>query len=230
MERKKYGLPEEEEERGCCEGEKKENEKEKLLENDQDGEGEVLVEGNTEPIENAEAGPSNHSVNDNDVAAGEDGFDYGNLQRSRFNTRFGLDLMAKQYKQLLAVNRIESDVEEATSGYGRVIESDMTKFVNSGTYGKKLRGGRSREETELFFDALVQYGENHELISIDACLKMRVTVDMQTLSLERQAKTFQGLRLSCDAYFTTTVTAFYAYRFFVKPESRTRSREGEKEG
>ncbi|KAI3619480.1 transcription initiation factor bdp1 subunit [Moniliophthora roreri] len=165
MERKKYGLPEEEEERGCCEGEKKENEKEKLLENDQDGEGEVLVEGNTEPIENAEAGPSNHSVNDNDVAAGEDGFDYGNLQRSRFNTRFGLDLMAKQYKQLLAVNRIESDVEEATSGYGRVIESDMTKFVNSGTYGKKLRGGRSREETELFFDALVQYGENHELIS-----------------------------------------------------------------
>lgn len=43
--------------------------------------------------------------------------------------------------------------EVDTAEYTHIEESDSTKFVNSATYSKKLRGSRwSAEETELFYD------------------------------------------------------------------------------
>ena len=43
--------------------------------------------------------------------------------------------------------------EDETENYQHVEESDQTKFVNSATYGKKVRGSRwSAEETEEFYD------------------------------------------------------------------------------
>ncbi|KAF8203017.1 hypothetical protein BJ912DRAFT_942624 [Pholiota molesta] len=66
-------------------------------------------------------------------------------------------------EESLVVDRAEND---GTENYTHVVESDQTKFVNSGTYGKRYRGSRwSAEETELFYDALAQYGENYELIA-----------------------------------------------------------------
>ncbi|KAL5533930.1 hypothetical protein ACEPAG_390 [Sanghuangporus baumii] len=135
------------------------------------------------------------------------------------------------YKESLAVNRFSARVrigpngetiideesllvdrgdnaEDATETYQHVEESDQTKFTNSASYSRKLRGSRwSAEETDLFYDALSQFGENYELISyllpgrdrrsckakfkiedkknpsrINYCLQNRVPVDIQTLS------------------------------------------------
>ncbi|KAF9537813.1 hypothetical protein CPC08DRAFT_531776, partial [Agrocybe pediades] len=114
----------------------------------------------------------------------------------------------------LVVDRVEDD---GTEDYTHVIESDHTKFVNSGTYGKRYRGSRwSAEETELFYDALAQYGENYELIAyvlpgrdrkacknkfkvedkrnharINHCLENSIPVDMKTLS-RMTGKDFSG--------------------------------------
>ncbi|KAJ3537010.1 hypothetical protein NM688_g6753 [Phlebia brevispora] len=62
---------------------------------------------------------------------------------------------------------VDRHEEEDTTQYTHIEESDATKFVNSATYSKKLRGSRwSAEETDLFYDALSQFGENYELISL----------------------------------------------------------------
>ncbi|KAI0669753.1 hypothetical protein C8Q78DRAFT_1037674 [Trametes maxima] len=93
-------------------------------------------------------------------------FDYGeNMAVSRFNVqvRIGANGETIIDEESLFVNRNE---EDQTEEYTHVEESDFTKFVNSATYSKKLRGSRwSAEETELFYDALSQFGENYELIS-----------------------------------------------------------------
>ncbi|KAH7930402.1 hypothetical protein BV22DRAFT_1000699 [Leucogyrophana mollusca] len=107
--------------------------------------------------------------------------------------------------------------EDDSANYTHVEESDVTKFVNSGTYGKRYRGCRwTAEETELFYDALSQFGENYELISfvlpgrdrkscknkfkaedkknpnrITYCLNNRVPYDIQTLS-RMTGKDFSG--------------------------------------
>ncbi|OCB87910.1 RecA family ATPase [Sanghuangporus baumii] len=135
------------------------------------------------------------------------------------------------YKESLAVNRFSARVrigpngetiideesllvdrgdntEDATETYQHVEESDQTKFINSASYSRRLRGSRwSAEETDLFYDALSQFGENYELISyvlpgrdrrsckakfkiedrknpsrINYCLQNRVPFDIQTLS------------------------------------------------
>ncbi|KAF9040470.1 hypothetical protein BDZ89DRAFT_1129076 [Hymenopellis radicata] len=61
---------------------------------------------------------------------------------------------------------VDRDENHATENYTHIVESDTSKFTNSGTYGKRFRGSRwSADETELFYDALAQYGENYELIA-----------------------------------------------------------------
>jgi len=84
----------------------------------------------------------------------EDGFDYSqDLQTSRYNVqvRIGPNGETIIDEESLVVDRTE--VEDTTS-YTHVVESDHTKFVNSGTYGRRYRGSRwSAEETELFYDA-----------------------------------------------------------------------------
>ncbi|PPQ71475.1 hypothetical protein CVT26_011254, partial [Gymnopilus dilepis] len=110
--------------------------------------------------------------------------------------------------------RAEND---GTENYTHVVESDLTKFVNSGSYSKRYRGSRwTAEETELFYDALAQYGENYELIAlmlpgrdrkscknkfkvedkknparINHCLNNSIPVDMKTLS-RLTGKDFSG--------------------------------------
>ncbi|RXW19156.1 hypothetical protein EST38_g6683 [Candolleomyces aberdarensis] len=93
-------------------------------------------------------------------------FDYTqDLASSRYNVqvRIGPNGETVIDEDSLVVNREETD---ETANYTHVTESDTTKFVNSGTYAKRFRGSRwSAEETELFYDALMQHGENYELIA-----------------------------------------------------------------
>ncbi|KAI0319758.1 hypothetical protein OF83DRAFT_1054422 [Amylostereum chailletii] len=148
---------------------------------------------------------------------GLDGFDYSQaVATSKFNVqvRIGPNGETIVDEESLFVDRGE---EAETGDYTHVEESDATKFVNSATYGKKYRGSRwSAEETELFYDALSQFGENYELISyvlpgrdrkscknkfksedkrdpkrITHCLNNRVPYDMQTLS-RMTGKDFSG--------------------------------------
>ncbi|KAI0639559.1 hypothetical protein C8Q77DRAFT_1081822 [Trametes polyzona] len=150
-------------------------------------------------------------------SAEKDGFDYSeDMAVSRFNVqvRIGANGETIIDEQSLFVSR---DEEHATEDYTHVEESDFTKFVNSATYSKKLRGSRwSAEETELFYDALSQFGENYELISyvlpgrdrkacknkfkaedkknparITYCLKNRRPYDIATLS-RMTGKDFSG--------------------------------------
>ncbi|KAH0837993.1 hypothetical protein J3R83DRAFT_6230 [Lanmaoa asiatica] len=155
--------------------------------------------------------PSVEPVSGN-ISAIEDssgqGFDYSqNVSTSQYNVqvRIGPNGETIVDEESLFVDR---NAEADTTGYTHVEESDVTKFVNSGTYSKRFRGSRwSAEETELFYDALSQFGENYELISyvlpgrdrkacknkfktedkknpqrINYCLNNRKPYDMQTLS------------------------------------------------
>ncbi|KAG8219474.1 hypothetical protein J3R82DRAFT_403 [Butyriboletus roseoflavus] len=145
------------------------------------------------------------------------GFDYSqNVSTSRYNVqvRIGPNGETIVDEESLFVDR---NAEEDTMEYTHVEESDVTKFVNSATYSKRFRGSRwSAEETELFYDALSQFGENYELISyvlpgrdrkacknkfktedkkspqrINYCLNNRKPYDMQTLS-RMTGKDFSG--------------------------------------
>ncbi|KAI8981371.1 hypothetical protein BD414DRAFT_99069 [Trametes punicea] len=152
-----------------------------------------------------------------EVEKGIDGFDYTEeMTVSRYNVqvRIGANGETIIDEESLFVNRNE---EHQTEDYTHVEESDLTKFVNSATYSKKLRGSRwSAEETEMFYDALSQFGENYELISyvlpgrdrkacknkfkaedkknparITYCLKNRRPYDIATLS-RMTGKDFSG--------------------------------------
>ncbi|KAI1788811.1 hypothetical protein LXA43DRAFT_974660 [Ganoderma leucocontextum] len=118
------------------------------------------------PAVNGDATGRADGVTDDGGGTGVDGFYYTeNLAVSRYNVqvRIGANGETIIDEDSLFVNR---DEEHHTEDYTHVEESDFTKFVNSSTYSKKARGSRwSAEETELFFDALSQFGENYELIS-----------------------------------------------------------------
>ncbi|KDQ63310.1 hypothetical protein JAAARDRAFT_120662 [Jaapia argillacea MUCL 33604] len=158
---------------------------------------------------------------DQDEGGGEksavDGFDYNQaVSTSRFNVQLRIGANGETIidEDSLFVDRGE---EHETEEYTHIEESDTSKFVNSATYSKKVRGSRwSAEETELFYDALSQFGENYELISMvlpgrdrKACknkfkaedkrnptrinysLTHRVPYDMQTLT-RMTGKDFSG--------------------------------------
>ncbi|KZP25446.1 hypothetical protein FIBSPDRAFT_734099 [Athelia psychrophila] len=145
------------------------------------------------------------------------GFDYSEaVATSRFNVqvRIGPNGETIVDEESLYVDRND---ESENLNYVHIEESDTTKFVNSATYGKKFRGSRwTAEETELFFDALSQFGENYELISfilpgrdrkacknkfkaedkrdsdrINHCLDNRTPYDISTLS-RMTGKDFSG--------------------------------------
>ena len=116
--------------------------------------------------------------------AGNNDFDYSQtMSSSKFNVqvRIGPNGDTVVDEESLYV---DNSAEQDTHDYTHVEESDTTKFVNSATHSKKLRGSRwSGMETELFYDvrsflmlhlkrfteasyqALSQFGENYELIS-----------------------------------------------------------------
>ncbi|KAF8167671.1 hypothetical protein B0H34DRAFT_682655 [Crassisporium funariophilum] len=191
MEAKKYGREDEENE------------------NIQDGHG---PEPSPEPETSANGATSAPLLDDTGS-----GFDYSQgMAASRYNVqvRIGPNGETIIDEESLVVDRVEND---GTDNYTHITESDHTKFVNSGTYGKRYRGSRwSAEETELFYDALSQYGENYELIAyvlpgrdrkscknkfkaedkknharINHCLDNSIPVDMKTLS-RMTGKDFSG--------------------------------------
>ncbi|KAK0505618.1 hypothetical protein EDD18DRAFT_31 [Armillaria luteobubalina] len=195
MEKKKYGHPESDEERDSTEVN-------------------ANKQGSAEPppTPTVPAAPSSAALDETG-----NGFDYSEgLTASRYNVqvRIGPNGETIIDEESLTVDRDENDV---TENYTHVIESDATKFTNSGTYGKRFRGSRwSAEETELFYDALSQYGENYELIAyvlpgrdrkscknkfktedkknhgrINYCLNNSKPVDMGTLS-RMTGKDFSG--------------------------------------
>ncbi|EPQ60383.1 hypothetical protein GLOTRDRAFT_67965 [Gloeophyllum trabeum ATCC 11539] len=161
--------------------------------------------------------PSNDEIDNGLDEPTTAGFDYSqNLATSRYNVqvRIGPNGETIVDEESLFVDRNEDD---DTANYTHVEESDATKFVNSASYSKKVKGSRwSAEETELFYDALSQFGENYEMISmllpgrdrkacknkfkaedkknparINYCLTHRVPYDMQTLS-RLTGKDFSG--------------------------------------
>ncbi|KAG6332181.1 hypothetical protein ID866_6911 [Astraeus odoratus] len=83
------------------------------------------------------------------------GFDYSkSISTSRYNVqvRIGPNGETIIDEESLFVDR---NAEDETANYTHVEESDVTKFVNSGTYAKRFRGSRwSAEETELFYDTI----------------------------------------------------------------------------
>jgi transcription factor TFIIIB component B'' len=102
----------------------------------------------------AEAQKTNVTSSANASGADEEtSIDYSQqLETSRYNVqvRIGPNGETIIDEESLVVDRAEN---EDTSNYTHVVESDHTKFVNSGTYGKRYRGSRwSAEETELFYN------------------------------------------------------------------------------
>jgi transcription factor TFIIIB component B'' len=94
---------------------------------------------------------SGHPSNVEDTSG--QGFDYSqNVATSRYNVqvRIGPNGETIVDEESLFVDR---NAEGDTTEYTHVEESDVTKFINSGTYSKRFRGSRwSAEETELFYD------------------------------------------------------------------------------
>lgn len=127
---------------------------------------------------------ANESTPSSEPAPGDSDFDYSQtMSASKFNVqvRIGPNGETVVDEESLYV---DNSAEQDTHDYTHVEESDTTKFVNSATHSKKLRGSRwSAMETELFYDvrsfkklcpkwctetsgqALSQFGENYELIS-----------------------------------------------------------------
>jgi transcription factor TFIIIB component B'' len=102
------------------------------------------------------AEPSSVPVNGGQHAVGDtsgSGFDYSqDVATSRYNVQIRIGPNGETIidEESLFVDR---NVGDETADYTHVEESDVSKFVNSGTYGRRFRGSRwSAEETELFYD------------------------------------------------------------------------------
>lgn len=117
------------------------------------------AEGETVDVNaNATPGPSGSAAASRAQSADpegqrDDGFDYSQaMSSSRYNVqvRIGPNGETIIDETSLFVDRNE---EDDTAEYTHIEESESTKFVNSATYSKKLRGSRwSAEETDLFYD------------------------------------------------------------------------------
>lgn len=126
----------------------------------------------------------NEPVPSNEPASRENDFDYSQtMSASKFNVQVRIAPNGETVVDEESLY-VDNSAEQETHDYTHVEESDTTKFVNSATHSKKLRGSRwSTMETELFYhvgsismlrfkyntesfdQALSQFGENYELIS-----------------------------------------------------------------
>lgn len=121
-----------------------------------DEEAELIADGaapdeSTTPAQTSTSKANPNPNNEADQEGPE--FDYTqDLAASRFNVQVRIGPKGETIidEDSLVVNREEV---EDTANYTHITESDFTKFVNSGTYGKRFRGSRwSAEETELFYE------------------------------------------------------------------------------
>lgn len=113
----------------------------------------------TQQVEEAPPGDSNTQAPAEVAESVVDGDDNGDefnyrqtLETNRFSVKVRIGPNGETIidEESLHVDRVDND--ESTEHYQHVEESDQTKFTNSSTYTKKLRGQRwSAEETELFF-------------------------------------------------------------------------------
>jgi transcription factor TFIIIB component B'' len=89
----------------------------------------------------------------NSRTAGESDFDYSqNMSASKFNVRVRIGLNGETVVDEESLY-VDNSAEQDTHDYVHIEESDTTKFINSATHSKKLRGSRwSAMETELFYD------------------------------------------------------------------------------
>lgn len=100
----------------------------------------------------------NPSIQENSAVNDPEVFDYTqDLASTGYNVQIRIGPNGETIidEETLEVDRTETvNLED----YTHVVESDHTKFVNSGTYGKRFRGSRwSAEETERFYDARFVY-------------------------------------------------------------------------
>ena len=131
-ERKKYGRPEEEPEQGS-------EATEPTIP------AVVLPDPTSSPLE----GASQQDADDIDYTQG--------LQHSRFNAQIRIGPNGETIVDETSLVVEREDGEASTEGYAHVVESDLTKFTNSGTFAKKTKGSRwSAEETELFYDVCLR--------------------------------------------------------------------------
>ena len=96
---------------------------------------------------------ANESAPLSEPTTGDNDFDYSQtMSASKFNVqvRIGLNGETVIDEESLYV---DNSAEQCMHDYTHVEESDTTKFINSATHSKKLRGSRwSAMETELFYD------------------------------------------------------------------------------
>jgi len=139
---------------------------------------------NSTPINPPPPQEADESASLNEPTTGGNDFDYSQtMSASKFNAQVRIGPSGETVVDEESLY-VDNSAEQYTHDYVHVEESDTTKFVNSATHSKKLRGSRwSAMETELFYDvrsfstfhskcpaefsdqALSQFGENYELIS-----------------------------------------------------------------
>lgn len=107
------------------------------------------VPANLPPSQVAVDGPGPAS----NPTAGDSDFDYSQtMAASKFNVRVRIGPNGETVIDEESLY-VDNSAEQDTHDYTHVEESDTTKFVNSATHSKKLRGSRwSATETELFYD------------------------------------------------------------------------------
>lgn len=148
-----------------------------------DAEGSKQAEDGVQIVGNQDGEQPGASISDKEDDNMNGDLDFAhNLAQNRYNVqvRIGPNGETIIDEESMFVDRTEP---EDAGNYTHIVESDATKFTNSSSYSKKLRGSRwSGEETELFYNvcfhyylirldlnislqALSQYGQNFELIA-----------------------------------------------------------------
>ncbi len=144
MEKKKYGLDE----------------------NESDGEAAPAPPAPTkEPAPSEEPPSSPVASGSNPVDETGNEFDYSqDLTTSRYNVQVRIGPNGETIIDETSLT-VDRDENHATENYTHIVESDTSKFTNSGTYGKRFRGSRwSADETELFYDVSASGGPLLSLI------------------------------------------------------------------
>jgi transcription factor TFIIIB component B'' len=96
---------------------------------------------------------TDESAPESNHRAGESDFDYSQtMSASKFNVQIRIGANGETVIDEESLY-VDNSAEQDTHDYTHVEESDTTKFVNSASHSKKLRGSRwSAMETELFYD------------------------------------------------------------------------------
>lgn len=95
---------------------------------------------------------ANEPAPSNERTSGDNDFDYSQtMSASKFNVQVRIAPNGETVVDEESLY-VDNSAEQETNDYTHIEESDTTKFVNSATHSKKLRGSRwSAMETELFY-------------------------------------------------------------------------------